>query len=72
MVDARQTFGLAVCLSVSIMQLSGAVIIVRVFVTMHIMRMSRVVPIICVSGLMWLCMIVPATVQEVISMSMII
>ena len=38
MVDARQTFGLAVCLSVRIMQLSGAVMIVRVFVTMHIMR----------------------------------
>ena len=72
MVDARQTFGLAVCLSVRIMQLSGAVMIVRVFVTMHIMRMSRMVPIICVSGLMRLCMRVFTTAHEVIRMSMII
>ena len=72
MVDARQTFGLAVCLSMPIMQLSGAVMIVRVFVTMHIMRMSRMVPIICVSGPMRLCMRVPATVHELNSMSMIV
>ena len=55
-----------------IMQLSGAVMIVRVFVTMHIMRMSRMVPIICVSGLMRLCMRVLTTAHEVIRMSMII
>ena len=55
-----------------IMQLSGAVMIARGFVTMHIMRMSRTVPITCMSGLMRLCMRFPATVHEVISMSMII
>ena len=55
-----------------IMRLSGAVMIVRVFVTMHIMRMSRMVPIICVSGLMQLCMRVLTTAHEVIRMSMII
>ena len=72
MVDARQTFRLAVCLSMRIMRLSGAVMIVRVFVTMHIMRMSRMVPIICVSGLTRLCMRVLTTAHEVIRMSMII
>ena len=72
MVDARQTFGIAVCLSMRIMRLSRAVMIVRVFVTMHIMRMCSMEPIICVSGLMRLCMRVPATAHEVISMSMII
>ena len=72
MVDARQTFGLAVCLSMRIMQLSGAVMIVRVFVTMHIMRMSRMVPIFCMSGPMRLCMRIHATVDGVISMAMII
>ena len=49
-----------------IVQLSGAVMIVRVFVTMHIMRMSRIVLNICVSGPIQLCMRVPATVREVI------
>ena len=54
------------------MQLSGAVMIARGFVTMHIMRMSQTVPITCMSGLMRLCMRFPATVHEVINMSMII
>ena len=55
-----------------IMRLSGAVMIARGLVTMHIMRMSRTMPITCMSELMRLCMRVPATVHEVISMSMII
>ena len=72
MVGAGQAFGLAVCLSVRIMQLSGTVMIVWAFVTMHIIRMSGMGPITCVSGPMRLNMSVPATVHGVISMSVII
>ena len=72
MVNARQTFGLAVCLSVRIVQLSSAVMIVRVFVNTYIIRMSRIELNICVSGPGRLCMRVPATVHMAIRMSMII
>lgn len=49
MVGARQTLGLAVCftvpINVCIPQLCSAMMVVSVAVTMHLRRMSRLVPV---------------------------
>jgi len=73
-VGARQTLGLAVCftvpINVCIPQLCGAMMVVSVAVTMHLRRMSRLVPVMRGSRSMRLRMAVG--VHGVVSMPVII
>ena len=73
-VGARQTLGLAVCftvpINVCIPQLCGAMMVVSVAVTMHLRRMSRLVPVMRGSRSMRLRMAVG--VNGVVSMPVLI